>query len=145
MKITVYLRTNDSTISVKDKIRHALGECTMIFDGVQDCMCYMLYECSGDYEDYRERMVFASLDREKVELKKTELEAIEVLKQQQVEKCIQCPSEEMTKRKLKNRRHELEVYCDEFDPEFDGNECWCNNMRFDYDECTYHIKEMRLE
>lgn len=145
MKVTVYLHTKESMISVKDKISNALGECSVILDGDKNCVCYLLHEYSGEYEDFRDRVVFASLDRTKVEEKKEELETAEKLKNQQVEKCIHCPSEEMTKRKLKNRKQEIENYCNEFEPAFDGNECWCNNMRFYDDECTYHIKEMRLE
>ena len=115
-------------------------------DGDKDCMCYVLYECSGAYEDFYKHVVFASLDREKVEAKKKEFEAHEKWKEEQVEKCIHCPSEEMTKRKLKKRRQEVEAYCDKFDPEFDGNECWCKNENFfNDDECTYYIEEMRLD
>ena len=107
--------------------------------------CYILYERSGEYEDAYKHIVFASLDRDKVEAEKKAFEAHEKWKTEQAEKCMQCPSEEMTKRKLKKRRHEVEVYCDEFEPEFDGNECWCKNANFFNDECTYYIEEVRLD
>lgn len=148
MVVTVYINTKENHMSIKNRICDALkdaGTCSLILDGDRDCICYLLYECSGEYEDYYERIVYASLERKLVENKKQKFEVIEQQKMQQYEKCFMCPVEELTKRKLKNHRHEVEEYCDEFEPECDGNECWCNNMRSYHDPYTYRIKEVKLE
>ena len=148
MVVTAYITTKEGQLSIQERICSALkdvGSCSLIFDRDKDCICYLLYECSGEYEDYYERIVYASLERELVENKKHELELLEKEKIKQYEKCLMCPSEHLTKRKLNNHKHEVDEYCNEFEPECDGNECWCNNMRSYYDECTYRIKEVKLE
>lgn len=148
MVVTAYITTKEGQLSIQDRICSALkdvGSCSLIFDRDKDCICYLLYECSGEYEDFSKRLIFASLDSELVQNKKRALEKAEELRVQQYDKCMHCPSEELTKRKLKNKKQEIEEYCNEFEPGFDGNECWCENMRSWWDDRTYCVEEMKLE
>ena len=52
---------------------------------------YQIHEHSGEYEDYRDRIVGSYLNEEKAKARKEELEHIEAEKQAKSDHCSGCP------------------------------------------------------
>lgn len=53
-------------------------------------LVYMVIECSGEYEDYRERCIAAYFQEEKARAKREELEGIAEQRRQQLTNCDDC-------------------------------------------------------
>lgn len=108
---------------------------------------YQLHECSGEYEDYRDRIIGSYLRKERAEEEKAKAEAKEQDLNKQEKKCQKCPfhgSEE----KLEDLLQKYPKYCDKLDmleEDEDYDMIYCDNHFFRFDESTYYIEEVEVE
>ena len=107
---------------------------------------YQLHEYSGEYEDFRDRIIGSYLRKERVEEEKAKVEALEKDFREKSHKCACCPflSEDFID--LNRLLSEHPNYCTESDFE-DGEEYGidCNNRYVHWAEATYQIKEVEVE
>lgn len=108
---------------------------------------YLLKNCSGSYEDYTETIVYCSTNKDKVQLKKLELEKQQELDLKQSEKCIYCEADVFHKDKCACVKDFVNPNCDNFEMQIDndGDVCYCKNYVCLSDESTFIIEEIECE
>ena len=108
---------------------------------------YQIHEYSGEYEDFRDRIIGTYLHDKKAIKEKEKLEKEAAAKMEMCRKCQGCPICDSWDRDDKdNLAKECEEYCELFDLYQDEEECAfnCNNYTYLWDEPTYKIEEVEV-
>lgn len=109
---------------------------------------YQIHEHSGEYEDYRDRIVGSYLNEEKARARKEEFEHIEDERQIKARCCSSCPINDYDTDvdAFDVAVQECSMYCPHAkiieDNVFGGYDCenYCNH----WDEVTYEIEEVEV-
>lgn len=102
---------------------------------------YQLHEYSGEWEDYRDRIIGSYLRKERAEEEKAKAEAKEKELVEQSNKCDDCPY--LYDAYITNE--ELLSYCSKAKLEEDDDDINCANYYSHWDEATFEIKEVEVE
>ncbi len=108
---------------------------------------YLIKECSGSYEDYGETIVYCTTNKDKVELKKLELEQQQELDWKQSEKCNTCDADVFHKDECTWIKDSVNPNCDNFEMQIDNDSdmCYCKNYVCLLDKSKFVIEEVECE
>ena len=102
---------------------------------------YQLHEYSGEWEDYRDRIIGSYLRKERAEEEKAKAEAKEKELVEQHKKCDEC----LYLYDAYITNEELLSYCAKAKLEEDDDDINCVNYYTHWDEATFEIKEVEVE
>jgi hypothetical protein len=107
---------------------------------------YQIHEYSGEYEDYRDRIVGSYLKKEKAMARKEELEHIEAERRIKYDHCSSCPleDEDVVSDDFDVVAKECSMYCRDAKIIEDRYGYYCENYCDYWDEATYDIKEIEV-
>ena len=107
---------------------------------------YLVKECSGEYEDYHESIVYCTNNQTKAKNKKTELEQKEKQRVEQSKECQRCCVEDFKMEEYDQIKAVVELCCDKFKIRtYDDGTCGCENYFYLWDESTFRIVELECE
>lgn len=109
---------------------------------------YQICRCSGEWEDYHERIVGCYMSEKKAIAEKERLE----LEEEEIGNCNKCPlyfCESGCNHDCESCAEDKKIvkkvkeYCKRYEP-FEGSERDCRNRKFIYDEPWYRIDEIEV-
>lgn len=106
---------------------------------------YQLHEHSGEYEDYRDRIIGSYLKRERAEEEKAKAEAKEEELSERGRKCNRCPFLENPFAKVDDLIDIHSHYCSEAKLEDGEWGIYCDNYCSHWDEASFKIEEVEVE
>ena len=108
---------------------------------------YQLHEHSGEWEDYRDRIIGSYLRKERAEEEKTKAEWKEKELIEQSEKCSNCPF--IGENTIEDVNHlflvEYPNYCDKAILETDEYGTSCENSYLHWYKASFKIEEVEVE
>lgn len=107
---------------------------------------YQIHEHSGEYEDYRDRIVGSYLNEEKARVRKEELEHIEAERQIKATHCSLCPidDEDVMDDIFEVAVKKCSMYCSDAQIKEEPYGYECKNYCCSWDEATYKIEEVEV-
>lgn len=106
---------------------------------------YQLHEYSGEWEDYRDRIIGSYLRKERAEEEKIGAEAREKELIECSHRCVNCPFLEEDFKNLNDLLSEYPDYCTEAKLEETDYGIDCENYHIHWDESTFEILEVEVE
>ena len=108
---------------------------------------YQLHEYSGEYEDFRDRIIGSYLKKERAETEKQKAELKEKELIEHSQKCNKCPFIGLPFVDLKTLLKKYPDYCDKaaFENTDYDHVIDCNNYYSHWDESTFKITEINVE
>lgn len=107
---------------------------------------YQLHEYSGEWDDYRDRIIGSYLRKERAEEEKIKAEIKEKELQERADKCYYCPFlKAYPFASIDDLSSRNSDYCSERDLEETDYGLNCKNDFVYWDDCTFDIKEVEVE
>lgn len=106
---------------------------------------YQLHEYSGEYEDYRDRIIGSYFLRIRAEEEKAKAEAREKELSERGRKCNRCPFLKHFHAKIDDLIVKYSHYCSEAKLEEGEWGIDCENYCSHWDEATFEIQEVEVE
>lgn len=113
---------------------------------------YILFECTGSFEDYHEHMAKGFFSKEKAEFEKKRRENEAALCHKQYIQCNECSyswfssgTEQGLKAFINIAQNKPCFKLAKIEHEYDEYYTSCNNCMSDYEEPIYKIKEIEVE
>lgn len=106
---------------------------------------YQLHEYSGEYEDYRDRIIGSYVIKERAEEEKTKDEQEELKKQLLEQQCRNCPYHDNID-DCGTMANLMRKYCDHSDIHCDSDgELFCKNFYLHWRDSNFDITEVEVE
>lgn len=106
---------------------------------------YQLHEYSGEYEDYRDRIIGSYFLRIRAEEEKAKAEAREKELYEHGRRCYFCPFLDYSHAKIDDLLKKYPNYCSEAKLEESEWGIYCENYCSHWDEATFEIQEVEVE
>ena len=106
---------------------------------------YQLHEYSGEWEDFRDRIIGSYLRKEKAEEEKSKAEAKEKALTEHNDRCADCPFLYATIAAVDGLLDEYPDYCNESKLHEDECGIECDNYYSHFYTSTFEIKEVEVE
>lgn len=106
---------------------------------------YQLHEHSGEWEDYRDRIIGSYLRKERAEEELAKFEAAEKEAMGQSRKCSHCPLVDYSSTNLYELLAEYPDYCNKAQLRVGDYGTDCDNFYHSWDESDFEIKEVEVE
>lgn len=107
---------------------------------------YQLHEHSGEYEDYRDRIVGSYLRKERAEEEKIKSETKEKEMTEHSKRCLNCPFVEFDDTvNINDLLIKYPNYCSESKLRKDEYGIECDNYYTHWDRATFKIEEVEVE
>lgn len=107
---------------------------------------YQLHEHSGEWEDYRDRIIGSYLRKERAEEEKTKAEAREKEAMEQSKKCNRCPFlEDAFSPNIDHLLGKHPNYCDKVQLSAGDYGIDCDNFYLHWNDADFEIQEVEVE
>ena len=108
---------------------------------------YQLHEYSGEWEDFRDRIIGSYLRKERAEEEKAKSETREKELIEHGQRCARCPflEFEVAFSNIDELLQEHSYYCSEAKLENGNYGINCSNYYYKWDEATFEVKEVEVE